>query len=140
MRFLLKYWVPITLLMVTAGSMLKWFTYKPPPSVRTQIARTDVRNIRNALRAYHNDYDTYPSGDYAQICRSLFGDNRLKQKYFDIGPKGINEKGEIIDPWGTPYRIDFSPHPDAPRVQSAGKNRVFEPRSESSDDCYSWEE
>ena len=110
-----------------------------PPHSRSATA-TLVSNLRNALKAYQIDYGAFPSGDYVQICRALFGDNPNKQKYFDTGQKGRNAAGEIVDYWGTPLRLDFSQHPHAPKVQSAGKNRAFEPMGKDSDDIYSWPE
>ncbi len=107
--------------------------------MRRSGSATLVRNMRNALIAYSNDYNEFPGGDYAQVCRALFGENPQKQKYIETSTKGVNAVGEIVDQWGTPLRVNLSPHPHAPRVQSAGKNRVFEPSSEDSDDIYSWE-
>ena len=99
-----------------------------------------VTKMLSALVVYQTNHGAFPSGNYAEVCRALFGVNPNKQKYFEAGPKGVNAAGEIVDFWGTPLRLDFSPHPHAPRVQSAGKNRVFEPMGKDSDDVYSWQE
>ena len=49
----------------------------------------------------------------------------------------FNEKGELVDTWGTPYRIDLNAE-QGPRVSSAGKNMVFEGDAPGSDDIRSW--
>ena len=115
------------------------YTGREPPLRRSAVQHTG-NELRLALKAYESEYGSYPQGSYPQICRTLLGDNPKKIHFFERDPKRVNAQSEIIDPWGTPYRIDLSPHPTAPRIQSAGKNRTFEPRTKESDDYYSWQE
>jgi hypothetical protein len=109
-------------------------------SPRTTASATLVKNVAVALKTFQNDYGAFPSGDYSQICRALFGENPKQQTYFNREARSINASGEIVDEWGTPLRVDFAEHPQAPRIQSAGKNRIFEGRGNNSDDLYSWDE
>ncbi len=54
----------------------------------------------------------------------------------DVGRrKNLNTKGEIIDPWGTPFRIYFSG--DGVLIRSAGPNKRFDDSSvPNPDDIY----
>ena len=49
----------------------------------------------------------------------------------------MNAKGELTDPWGTPYRFDLS-DPKSPRVWSCARNRKDDGGAQSSDDIVSW--
>ncbi len=108
--------------------------------LRKSAVQVTGEQLRFALKAYQSEYGSYPIGDYRQICRALCGNNPKNIEFFERDPKHRNALGEIIDPWGTPFRIDLSPHPVEPRIQSAGKNRAFEPRTKDSDDFYGWQE
>ena len=47
----------------------------------------------------------------------------------------MNDKGEILDPWGTPLRFYFSDN--EVMIRSAGPNKVWEDSNvQSADDLY----
>ena len=67
---------------------------------------------------------SYPVGSNAQIAKALNGEN-TKNVIIMVGRKTeLNEKGEFVDPWGTPLRIYFSD--SGVLIRSAGKNRRFD--------------
>ncbi len=90
-----------------------------------------------ALESYKIDCDEYPHGAPSEIMRSLLGNNPRKMIYFEAPAKDFNEKGELIDPWQTPYRVEFGDFP-RPHVSSAGRNKVFDGDAAGSDDICSW--
>ena len=72
------------------------FTNLPPPTV--------LENMRLAFRNYISTFGSNPVGTNPEITQALDGGNR-KQTHFLNEEDGlrINGRGELIDPWGTPY-------------------------------------
>ena len=73
---------------------------------------------------YKENVGSYPVGSNADIVKALKGRNS-KNVIILIGRKTeLNEKGEFIDPWGTPLKIYFADNNVL--VRSAGPNRRFD--------------
>jgi hypothetical protein len=100
-------------------------------------ARNEAATIVMAVRAYLLDYDSLPAGDGVQIMNALRGNNPKKTIFFEARLDRYNARGEYLDEWGTPFRIDVS-DPDQPRAYSCGKNTRDEGGAEGSDDIPSW--
>jgi hypothetical protein len=132
------WWVLKICLLVAAVMMLLAmygvFEHRDPQLV----ARNTVGEIHNALTFYFKDFGTVPVGDDRTIFRALHGENPqsfvfLKRK----SKKDEDADGRLLDPWGSPYRIDLS-DPANPKVWSPGKNKKDEPDDPHSDDICSW--
>jgi hypothetical protein len=54
----------------------------------------------------------------------LFGDNPKRIEFLRPQNMSINQAGELLDPWGTPYVINF-PSTNSFVVLSAGKDKIF---------------
>lgn len=93
--------------------------------------------LKCSLEDYRSDYGRYPLGNNAAIYKALKGENPKKIEFLRLRPGALNAQGQIVDSWGTPYRIEI-PEKGSPRISSAGKNRRFEPDSKDSDDIRSW--
>jgi len=93
-------------------------------NARTGKFNADVENLFAALQKYKERGGSYPTGSNADIAKALQGQNP-KNIIVIIGAKmPMNEKGEFIDPWGTPLRIYFSD--TGVLIRSAGPNRSFD--------------
>jgi hypothetical protein len=99
--------------------------------------KSTLNQLRAALRFYKEEYGAFPAGDAAQILAALRGRNDREIIIYEARSGTVNPKGELIDPWGTPYRFDLS-DPEKPRVWSCGKNRRDDGGAEGSDDIPSW--
>ena len=115
----------IGILTVIAGvvwSGRAWSTLRV--NARTSKFNEDVENLFVGLQKYKERVGTYPIGGNAQVAKALSGENS-KNIIILVGRKNeLNEKGEYVDPWGTPLRIYFS---DAGvLIRSAGPNRRFD--------------
>jgi hypothetical protein len=103
------------------------------------IARRDVRRIVEGIRLYYNENHAMPSTGNAAIIGVLNGGNANHMHYgvvFD--PKrDFNEARELLDPWGTPYRIDTS-NPKFPWAYSCGPDKKDDGGAPGSDDIVSW--
>ena len=112
---------------------------------RNQIkARTDPKvaefNVQcdkliQGLQQYKEFFKRYPSGTTAEISKALSGQAEEKVMIMATRDSQKNDKGEIVDPWGTPIQFFFSHN--AVLIRSAGPNRSFEDsRSATCDDLY----
>lgn len=99
-----------------------WNTWQV--NARTAQFNEDVENLFIGLQKFKETVGAYPLGSNAEVAKALKGNNS-KNVIILVGRKNeLNEKGEIVDPWGTPLRIYFS---DAGvLIRSAGANRRFD--------------
>ena len=115
----------IVLIGILAGAgwvVRKWTALNV--SAHNQRFNDDVVTLFEALQKYKEYLGTYPVGSNAEIAKMLKGKNP-KQVIILVGRKTeLNDKGEFVDPWGTPLRIYFSD--SGILVRSAGPNRRFD--------------
>ena len=100
-------------------------------------AKNDVVSLSIALKAFHAEYGSYPSGDQPAIMKALSGDNVRKIRFIEIAARRLSSKGRYCDPWGNPYRIDTS-RVGHLRVHSPGENGREELDDPRADDIRSW--
>jgi hypothetical protein len=93
-------------------------------NARTQRFNDDVVTLFESLQKYKENVGSYPVGSNSDIAKMLKGKNP-KNVIILVGRKtDLNDKGEFVDPWGTPLRIYFSD--TGILVRSAGPNRRFD--------------
>lgn len=99
-----------------------WTTLRA--NARTAKFNDDIENLFAGLQKYKERVGSYPVGSNAQVAKALNGENN-KNVIIMVGRKTeLNEKGEFVDPWGTPLRIYFSD--SGVLIRSAGPNRRFD--------------
>ena len=114
------------------------------PPVESETARgSEVAQLSRALIAallnYRKEYGQFPTGEAGEIMAALLGKNEKATVFIEPPPMSMNDLGELLDPWGTPFRITFDKVSGMPKIHSAGPNRKFEDKpSKHSDDYYSW--
>ena len=87
------------------------------------------------LQQFREFFKRYPSGTTAEISKALSGQTEEKVMIMATRDSQKNDKGEIVDPWGTPIQFFFSHN--AVLIRSAGPNKSFEDsRSATCDDLY----
>lgn len=93
-------------------------------NARTTQFNAEVENIFVALQKYKEQVGTFPTGGNLEVAKALQGHNP-KNVIVIVGSKiSVNERGEFLDPWGTPLRIYFSD--TGILIRSAGPNRRFD--------------
>jgi hypothetical protein len=103
-------------------------------NARTANFNDQVDNLFTALQKYKERVGSYPVGSNLEICKALNGANN-KGVIVLLGTKmHLNDKGEFVDPWGTPLRIYFSEN--GILIRSAGPNRRFDDSSVMDCDDY----
>ena len=115
--------VGIIAVLAGAGYLAKvWTNFRV--QARTSKLNEDVENLFSALQKYKEHVGAYPIGGNAEVAKALKGQNP-KNVIILVGRKNdLNDKGEFVDPWGTPLRIYFSDN--GIMVRSAGPNRRFD--------------
>jgi hypothetical protein len=120
-----KVLIGIGVLTIVAGiiwASRAWTTLRA--NARTAKFNEDIENLFAGLQKYKERVGNYPVGSNAQVAKALQGENN-KNVIILVGRKTeLNEKGEYVDPWGTPLRIYFSDV--GVMIRSAGPNRRFD--------------
>jgi hypothetical protein len=94
---------------------------KQQQRIRCQL---EISEIATGFEKYKTTYQGYPSGNKLVLWKQLSGDNPQKIIFAEIKASSINTNGEFLDPWGTPYAINFS-STNSFTLSSAGKDKVF---------------
>jgi hypothetical protein len=76
-----------------------------------------------ALKSYKSQFGKYPSGDAAEICKALSGNNADKWQILALPIKHIGSHGEYLDRWSNPYLISITE--DKISVRSAGPDKIY---------------
>jgi hypothetical protein len=95
----------------------------------------DADNLILGLQQYREFVGSYPTGNNVTIAKALLGRSEKKVLILAVRKSDMNDKGEILDPWGTPLRFYFSDN--EVMIRSAGPNKVWEDSNGSTaDDLY----
>lgn len=75
----------------------------PPPIEEITGPHEELDNVQFMVRGYRDVLGENPFGNNAEITRALMGDNARQVKMpLPVGSH-LNESGELVDRWGTPY-------------------------------------
>jgi len=77
--------------------------YKPRVVVSPEAVR-DMDDVQFMLRDYRARLgEGNPSGTNAEIMKEVMGGNRVRARLGPPEGQSVNEQGELLDRWGTPY-------------------------------------
>ena len=93
---------------------------------------TDCDTLILGIQQYKEFVGAYPMGNNVAITKALLGQTEKKVLILAVRRSDVNDKGEIVDPWGTPLQFYFSN--DQVLIRSAGPNKAFEDSAISSSD------
>ena len=129
----------IILVLIVAGVggvlwMAQGWTLKKPDE-RIAKFNTDCDNLIMGIQQYREFAGSYPTGNNQQIVKALLGQTEKKILILAVRRTELNDKGEIVDPWGTPLQFYFSQ--TEVLIRSAGPNKVWEDSATTTaDDLY----
>ena len=116
----------IILIVVIAGGVLAvakgWTLRRADEKIAKFNASAD--NLILGIQQYKEFVGTYPTGNNIAITKALLGQTEKKVLILSVRKSDINDKGEILDPWGTPLQFYFSYN--EVMIRSAGPNRRFD--------------
>ena len=96
---------------------------------------SDCDNLILGLQQYKEFVGTYPTGANVSIVKALLGQTDKKVLILAVRRSELNDKGEVVDPWGTPLQFYFS-HNEV-LIRSAGPNKAWEDSAiGTADDLY----
>ncbi len=114
--------------------MTQGWTFKRTDEKVTKF-NTDAESLILGLQQYREFAGSFPSGNNIQITKSLLGQGEKKILILAVRKCPINDKGEILDPWGTPLQFYFGSNEVL--IRSAGPNKAWEDSAiETADDLY----
>jgi hypothetical protein len=88
-------------------------------------AQIVLRNVRHAVQQYGQMFGGNPVGLNSEITAALAGQNPKHINFIDPSAgMQVNAKGELVDPWGTPYFFHQLSGSDM-EIHSAGPDRVM---------------
>jgi len=99
---------------------------QPSPLELTNLEPAIVlENMSRALRQYGEMFGGNPVGTNPEITSQLTGNNPRHINFLTPRPGiRINENGELLDPWGTPYFFHQLSASDT-EVRSAGPDKIL---------------
>jgi len=115
--------IGVVVLLAGAVYLVKVYT-TVNANARTARLSDDVGNLFAGLQQYKDHIGAYPIGGNAQVVKALLGRNPKNIIILVSRKTELNEKGEFVDPWGTPLKIYFADNNVL--VRSAGPNRRFD--------------
>jgi hypothetical protein len=127
----------VILVLVVVGGVLWMAKGWTPKRFDAKVAKfnADAENLILGIQQYKEFTGTYPSGNNIQIAKALLGQTEKKVLILAVRRADINDKGEILDPWGTPLQFYFS-HNEV-MIRSAGPNKAWEDSAiATADDLY----
>ena len=127
----------VILILVAVGGVLWVSNGWTPRRTDAKVAKfnADAENLILGIQQYKEFVGTYPSGNNIAITRALLGHSEKKVLILSVRRSDINDKGEILDPWGTPIQFYFS-HNEV-MIRSAGPNKAWEDSAvATADDLY----
>jgi hypothetical protein len=129
--------IAIILIVLGVGGVLwvasAWTPRRTDPKVLK--FNTDAENLILGLQQYREFVGTYPTGNNLSIAKALLGRSEKKVLILAVRKSDMNDKGEILDSWGTPLRFYFSDN--EVMIRSAGPNKVWEDSNVlTADDLY----
>ena len=133
----MKKLITIALILVGVGGVL-WvaqaWTLRRTDQKVTQF-NTDCDNLILGLQQYKEFAGSFPTGANAAVTKALLGQGEKKILILTVRRAHMNDKGEIVDPWGTPLQFYFSYNEVL--IRSAGPNKVWEDSANpASDDLF----
>lgn len=108
-----------------ASRMLPPESLVPPPAGKTP--ENEVQRIQGTVRKYRAAFGQNPVGSNPEITRALAGKNPTGARFLDAASGALNDAGELLDLFGTPYFF----HPvsgSIMEIRSAGPDKkLFTP-------------
>jgi hypothetical protein len=69
--------------------------------------RAETRVLAYNLQQYREEIGTLPPTDNKRVVDSLCGENPKHNAYCERSDFRLNERGEVIDPFGSPYIFSY---------------------------------
>ena len=95
-----------------------------PHQIDRATAMIELQKVRAMIASYHTLMGQNPVGTNAEIMKALMGGNPHQATLGPPPGQVLDAKGELIDPWGTPYFFHQLSGDDM-EIHSAGPDKVM---------------
>ena len=92
------------------------------PTVQSAMVELDA--TRRMITDYHTRMGENPGGTNAEIMKAGMGGNPRQATFGPGESQQLNAKGELLDPWGTPYFF-HQLSGDHMEIHSAGPDKIM---------------
>jgi hypothetical protein len=106
------------------GPAPKPFVPPRPPPLPDDPAKEEAESLALNIRHFGQRFGGNPVGTNAEIVKALMGGNAAGATYLPSELQRLNDKGELIDQWGTPYFFHQNSATDM-EVRSAGPDKIL---------------
>lgn len=96
----------------------------PALPLTRNAALIDLGKTRQMIQDYHTLMGENPVGTNAEIMQALMTGNSHGATLGPIEGQSLNDKGELVDPWGTPYFF-HQLSGNLMEIHSAGPDKVM---------------
>jgi len=121
----LTYVVVVFILIFVLGLVVTPAVKMSPLNLRKSKATVMEEQVDTACRAYLTEYGQLPpTSENYRLMKILTTENPRAITFINVKPTDLTPNGDLIDPWGTPYRITFDSDAKV-HVISAGSDKVF---------------
>ncbi len=108
----------------TAGNVVSVTPLPANSAAARDGALVEVGKVRRMIVDYHTLMGENPVGTNAEIMHALMGHNPHQATLGPPDGETLNDKGELVDQWGTPYFFHQLSR-DRMEVHSAGPDRIM---------------
>lgn len=95
-----------------------------PHKLDRATAMIELQKVRVMIASYHTLMGQNPVGTNAEIMKALMGANPRQAVLGPPPGQTLNDKGELLDPWGTPYFFHQLSGDDM-EIHSAGPDKIM---------------
>ena len=92
---------------------------RPEPEVE---GKAELGKVQAMLRDFRTRMGQNPVGSNAEIMKAVMGGNEAKARLGPPEGQSLNDSGELVDRWGTPYFF-HQLSKDVMEIRSAGPDR-----------------
>lgn len=96
----------------------------PPRKVSQPEARADILNVSLMFRDFRTRLGGNPVGSNAEIMKAIMGGNSAQATLGPPPGQTLNDQGELVDRWGTPYFFHQMSKTHM-EIRSAGPDRIM---------------
>ncbi len=96
----------------------------PPLRVGNPEARADIQNVSLMFRDFRTRMGGNPVGANAEIMKAIMGGNPAQGTFGPPPGQALNDKGELVDRWGTPYFFHQLSKNNM-EIRSAGPDKIM---------------
>jgi len=95
-----------------------------PHKIDRSTAMIELQKVHVMIGSYHTLMGQNPVGTNEEIMKALMGGNPRQAVLGPPPGQTLNDKGELIDPWGTPYFFHQLSGDDM-EIHSAGPDKIM---------------